>query len=184
MSKPIAAPPHVGPDSFWNETLTDGTQVLIRPMCKLDATAERAFIEGLSVKARRNRFLGQLAHPTDAFIERLTDIDYVNDMALAAVVRGAGTEQIVGVSRYSADGEGGRCECAVVVADAWQNKGLGTALMRHLIEVASEHGVRWMESVDFQDNLEMRELAHHLGFQARQDPDDTHQVIYSLHLET
>lgn len=185
MSKPIAAPIHVGPDSpSWTETLADGTRVLIRPVCKLDAEAERAFIEGLSPKALHNRFLGLVAHPSDDFVERLTDIDYTNDVALAAVLRDGGLEKFIGVSRYAVDRARNQCECAVVVADAWQNRGVGTALMRHLIGIARQRGLSLMESIDLGDNVEMRQLASDLGFQRRSDPEDAHQVIYSLRLDT
>jgi len=70
----------------------------------------------------------------------------------------------------------------VVVADAWQGKGLGTALMKCLIAVASERGLLSMQSFDLAENWEMRELAAALGFYSRPDPDDPHQVIYTLPL--
>lgn len=175
---------YVGPDyPRWLETLTDGTRVLVRTICSLDAELERRFIEGLSNKSRHNRFLGVVAHPSDDFIEKLTDIDYVNDVALVAVTRGEGPEQIVGVSRYAADRARDRCESAVVVADAWQGKGLGTVLMKRLIEIARQRGLRVMESTDLADNVEMRELARYLGFTAKNDADDPHLVTYTLALQ-
>lgn len=184
MSKPIAAPIHVGPDSpCWTETLADGTRMTIRPVCKLDAETERAFIERLSPKALHNRFLGLVAHPSDDFIEQLTDIDYTNDVALAAVIRDGNLEKFIGVSRYAVDRERNRCECAVVVADDWQNRGVGTELMRRLIEIARQRGLGLMESIDLGDNMEMRQLARDLGFQCRSDPEDARQVIYSLRLD-
>lgn len=174
---------YVGPDyPRWNQTLSDGTWVLIRPINHRDAKAEREFIQGLSAESKRMRFLGQMSCPSDEFIDRLTDIDYVNDVALAAVTQEAGKEKIVGVSRYAADGTRERCECAVVVADEWQHKGVGTALMQKLIKIAQERGLRLMESTDLAENVEMRELATDLGFHCRQDPNDAHQVIYSLPL--
>ena len=174
---------YVGPDyPRWNQTLSDGTWVLIRPINHQDARAEREFIQGLSAESKRMRFLGQVSCPSDEFIDRLTDIDYVNDVALAAVTQEGGKEKIVGVSRYAADGTRERCECAVVVADDWQNKGVGTALIQKLIKIAQERGLRLMESTDLAENIEMRELAIDLGFRCRQDPDDAHQVIYSLPL--
>lgn len=183
MSKPIAAQVHIGPDyPCWTEPLANGARVQIRPICELDAAAERAFIEGLSTKSMHNRFLGLVAHPTDEFVEQLTDIDYLNDVALVAVTEDTGSERIVGVSRYATDSAQERCECAVVVADDWQNKGLGTALMKHLIDIARLRGLRVMESVDLAENVEMRELARYLGFESRPDPDDPHQVIYTLSL--
>jgi GNAT superfamily N-acetyltransferase len=175
---------YVGPDyPRWTQTLSDGSEVVIRPIRRQDAAAERAFIEGLSPESMHSRFLGQIAHPSDAFIEQLTDIDYVNDVALVAVVAEDGTDRIVGVSRYAKDPAGGRCESAVVVADAWQHRGLGTALMKHLILIAQERGLRTMESIDLAVNAEMRDLAQDLGFQVREDPDDAKQVIYTLDLD-
>ena len=171
---------YVGPDyPRWKHTLSDGSEVLIRPIRRQDAAAERAFIEGLSSQSMHYRFLGQIAHADDTFIEQLTDIDYVNDVALVAVVEEGGVEKIVGVSRYAKDASGGRCESAV----AWQHRGLGTALMKHLILIAQERGLQTMESIDLAENAGMRDLARELGFRIRQDPDDAEQVIYTLDLE-
>ncbi len=174
---------YVGPDyPTWREALSDGSEVLIRPMRRQDADAERAFIQGLSAGSRRMRFLGQMSSPGDELIDALTDIDYVNDVALAAVIEKDGKERIIGVSRYAVDATRRRCECAVVVADDWQNKGLGTALMRKLIKLAQERGLEMMESIDLAENAEMHDLAEYLGFGRRQDPGDVRQVIYSLQL--
>lgn len=175
---------HVTPDyPRWTETLSDGTSLLIRPVNFRDAKAEREFIECLSAESKRFRFLGQISSPSADFIDQLTDIDYVNDVAFAAVVENEGKEKIVGVSRYAVDNTRERCECAVVVADAWQHKGLGSSLMRHLIAVAKDAGLRLMESTDLAANNQMRELAHDLGFNSRPDPEDSRQVIYSLQLD-
>lgn len=183
MSLPSSTSGYVGPDyPRWQQTLSDGSQVLIRPLGRQDAAADLAFIKALSPQARRNRFLGQLAHPDDTLIERLTDIDYVNDVALAAVVPDGNGDRIVGVSRYAADPTRERCECAVVVADGWQRKGLGTALMKKLILIAQDRGIRLMESFDLAENREIHDLAKALGFHVRSDPDDARQVIYALPL--
>jgi GNAT superfamily N-acetyltransferase len=175
---------YVGPDyPRWTETLRDGGKVVIRPIRRQDAAAERAFIAGLSPQSMHNRFLGQIAHPGDDFIEQLTDIDYVNDVALVAVVDDEAGEEIVGVSRYAKDPAGTRCESAVAVADAWQHRGLGTALMKHLILIAQERGLKTMESIDLAGNLDMRDLARALGFHTRPDPDDAQQLIHTLDLD-
>lgn len=174
---------YVGPDyPRCTLTLRNGATVLVRPIRRSDMIAERRFIEGLSPATRRLRFLGQVNSPDARFLEALTDIDYANDVALAAFDPAAAQSTIVGVSRYAVDNTRERCECAVVVADAWQHQGLGTALMRLLIRIAQERGIRLMESIDLAGNAEMRELAHALGFHPRTDPQDPHQVIYALPL--
>lgn len=175
---------YAGPDHpRWRQTLSDGSQVVIRPIDRRDADAERAFIQALSADSRRMCFLGQISCPSDELIDSFTDIDYVNDVALAAVATEDGRERIVGVSRYAVDTTGQRCECAIVVADEWQHRGLGTALMERLIEIARGRGLRRMESVDLAENAEMRDLARFLGFDRRADPNDPRQVVYTMSLE-
>jgi len=172
----------IGPDTpRWSETLRDGSQVSIRPIRASDGAAERTFIEGLSDQSRRFRFLGQTRHPSDELIRRLTDIDYGRDVAFGAFDGGA-EDRLVGVSRYSAASDGAQCECAVTVDDEWQNKGLGTVLMKHLIQVARQRDIHRMHSFDSAENHRMQELAAHLGFVTRTDPDDTSQVIHELTL--
>jgi GNAT superfamily N-acetyltransferase len=166
----------------WTEELRDHSHVLIRPVQAQDAAEERTFIEALSPQSRRYRFLGEVRHPSSVMIERLTDIDYVHDLAFAAVVHDDSRDKFVGVARYSTSADGTDCECAVTVLDDWQGKGLGSVLMKHLIDVARSRGVKRMWSIDSAENLAMADLAHHLGFQRIHDPDDAAQVIHSLSL--
>lgn len=173
----------MGPDyPRWNETLRDGSHVLIRPICKQDAAAERAFIEALSLQSRRYRFLGQVSHSSDESIERFTDIDYEHELAFVAIVHDDSRDKFVAVSRYSTNTDETSCECAVTVLDDWQGKGLGTIMLTHLIEVARSRGIKYMWSMDSTENVAMSDLAHYMGFQQKQDPEDSSQVIYSLWL--
>jgi len=86
------------------------------------------------------------------------------------------------VSRYSASSDDQHCECAVTVADDWQHRGLGVALMQHLIDLARQNGFRQMSSMDASANEPMRELARYLGFRCTRDPEDSTQVIHVLDL--
>lgn len=183
MSQQPAYDKYLGVDyPHWDARLIDGSTVLIRPIGPQDAKAELAFIEALSPQSRRNRFLGQVAHPSAELIHQLTDVDYVNDVALAAIAAQGDGYKIVGVSRYAVDETRKGCECAVVVADAWQGKGLGTALMQCLKQLATDRGLLSMKSVDLAENWEMRNLASALGFQSDPDPEDPCQVIHTLTL--
>jgi len=166
----------------WTEVLADGSHVLIRPIRKEDAELERQFIERLSPQSRRMRFLGQMSTPSEKLLRRLVDIDYVHDMAFVALVHRDNEVREVGVSRYSVGPDRSSCECAVTVDDQWHGLGLGTLLMRHLIDVARERGIQRMVSFDAADNLPMRDLARYLGFTRTVDPDDPRQVVHSLSL--
>lgn len=163
-------------------TLLDGNEVTIRALRKEDAELERDFIRNLSPESRWMRFLGQIVEPSDSLIRKLTELDYQHDMAFIALSREGGILHEVGVSRYSLAPNGQSCECAVTVADVWQGKGLGTILMRDLIDIARKRGIRSMFSIDANENDRMRELARDLGFKREQDPDDPTRVIHRLTL--
>ncbi len=176
-------PWQMGPDyPRWSEALRDGSHVLIRPVCKQDATAERVFIEALSPQSRRYRFLGQVSHSSDDLIKRFTDIDYEHELASAALAHEDSRDRIVTLSRYSTNADETSCECAVTVLDDWQDKGLGTLMLTRLIEVARSRGIKHMWSMDSAGNVAMADLAHHMGFQRNQDPEDSSQMVYSLWL--
>lgn len=166
----------------WIETLRDGAEVLIRPIAKTDAAMERAFIERLSPETRRFRFLGQLRTVSSEQLARFCDIDYDRDFAFVAMVTEAGETREVGVSRYCVGKDRSECECAIVVADDWQHRGLGTALMKHLIAHARDAGIGTMFSIDLADNPRMQELAQHFGFTRRTDDSDPTLVIHTLKL--
>ncbi len=163
----------------WEETLRDGSRVLIRRLRGTDAELERRFIRGLSPESRRLRFLAQFSEPSEELIRNLTQLP-AGDVAFIALVHRDGEKKVVGASRYSVLADGSGSECAVVVDDQWRDKGLGTILMRHLIETARQHGLRSMVSTDAAGNWCMHELADDLGFTCQPDPGDSRQVLYRL----
>ena len=71
----------------------------------------------------------------------------------------------------------------MTVAEEWQHQGLGVLLMKHLIDMAREKGIRRMYSLDSAENVQMNDLARFLGFTARVDPDGAAQVIHELELQ-
>lgn len=167
----------------WTETLRDKSRVVIRPITPQDLEAERRFIESLSPEARRFRFLGEVRHPSEAMLVRLTTPDYSRDVAFAAVEANAPAERLVGVARYSVGADAVSCECAVAVLDDWHHRGLGTILMKHLIEVARARGITCMYSIDLAENTGMSDLARSLGFERSIDPEDATQVRHTLWLQ-
>ncbi len=169
-------------DAPWTETLRDGTSVLIRPIREEDEQLERRFIEELSPQSRRYRFLGSIKSPDARLLTQLTHVDNVNQVAFVALIAEGVGDREIGVSRYSAQGDSGTCECAVAVSDEWHNLGLATLLMQPLIEAARRHGFSSMYSIDAADNRPMRDLVMHLGFKRSQDPDDATQVLHTLDL--
>ena len=162
--------------------LRDGTRVFVRPIHAEDIELERRFIEALSPSSRRFRFLETMHSPSPALLKQMTVINPSTDAAYVALL-GTGAQTVeIGVARFSARADGLDCEFAVTVSDEWQHKGLGTLLMRRLIDVAKARGIKKMHSSDAADNGLMRKFAEHLNFHHVRDPDDATLVLYSVDL--
>src|SRR5690606_19753251 len=103
----------------WTETLRDGRHIVVRPIERQDARAERDFLESLPTTFRRDRFSGQISSPSETLVEALPEFDYASNMALVAVAREDGRDRIVGVCCYAVCPGSDDCEAAVAVVDTW-----------------------------------------------------------------
>lgn len=159
-----------------------GAAVTLRPLRPEDVDIETAFVEGLSAESRASRLLGGAIKVTLEYIQRLTQVDYARDMALAASVMLEGHETLIGVARYARDRDGGSCEFALVVADAWQRRGIGARLLQKLVAVARARGVTSLYGDTRATNRPMLELARKLGFKPGRHPDESHLTRVTLAL--
>jgi RimJ/RimL family protein N-acetyltransferase len=162
-------------------TLRDGRAVTIRPIRRDDSALTAEFIDGLSADSKHALFLGGVAHVSESDLRRLCEPAHARDMAYIATATDAdGRVREVGLCRYAGVDPANGAEISVAVADAWQHRGLGKRLLRVLIEHARSNGVHRLYSTDSAGNAAMRRLAHDMGFSEARDPNDVHQVIYSL----
>lgn len=153
-------------------TLKNGAAVTIRPIRPEDAKIEQAFVRNLSDETRYFRFMDSLRELSPRMLSHFTSVDYHRHLALIAVAEGVGPETQVGVARYIAIDDRRRCEFAIVVADGWQRKGLGTRLMQALMGAARAAGMREMYGEVLASNQKMLRLMGALGFTARLDEND------------
>lgn len=167
----------------WQQHLRDDTDVTIRALHAQDVELERRFIEALSPQSRRFRFLETMSSPSEALLKQLTTLNPETDVAYLAIIGKGAEEREVGIARFSAAAGAADCEFAVTVSDEWQRKGLGAALMGHLLDAARARGIREMHSADSFDNDSMRQFASHLKFQKSIDPDDSRLALYSVKID-
>jgi acetyltransferase len=104
---------------------------------------------------------------------RFTQLDYSRELALIAVLESHDKETELGVARYVMNPDGDSCEFALVVADRWQNRGIGSHLMRALIDAARRHGIERMEGEILANNQNMLKLTRNLGFRLHTSTEDT-----------
>lgn len=140
--------------------LRGGRRVPVRPVRPEDAELEKHFFAGLSERSRYQRFMHYLHELPPKLLARFTQLDYDRELALVALWKG----EFVAVGRYLPNADGVTAEFALVVADDWQGKGLGHALLERLVEAARVAGYRALNGHILQANRDMLELAAHLGF--------------------
>ncbi|TMH54249.1 MAG: GNAT family N-acetyltransferase, partial [Betaproteobacteria bacterium] len=153
-------------------TVKRGRRLRVRAIRPEDAEAERAFVVGLSDESRYTRFMHHLQELTPQMLARFTQVDYDRELALIALAGKTAVEKIVAVARYVANPDGEGAEFAVVVADAWQGRGLAQSLMRMLIDCARRRGFRRLDGVILANNSAMLALMARLGFKTTPDPND------------
>ena len=159
-----------------------GAPVTLRPLRPEDLDIETAFVEGLSAETRASRLLGGTISVTREYLERLTRVNYERDMALAATLMLEGRETLIGVARYALEADGESGEFALVIADAWQGRGIGKRMLKKLVAVAEHRGLRRIYGDTLSTNRPMLELAKSLGFELARHPEDSSVTRVTLEL--
>jgi acetyltransferase len=154
----------------------------IRALRPDDLDRELDFIEGLSQETLHLRLQYATRGVSREDAARLLHLDYRDTLAVAALVQDETGERIVGVSRYARLPGTDEAECAIVVADDWQGRGLGTELMRSLGTAARSHGIRALVGTSLGENRRILEWARRFGFTAKTEPDSGGLVQVTLDL--
>jgi acetyltransferase len=156
--------------------LRDGRALQVRPIRPEDAGREKRFFDRLSARSRYQRFMQYLAQLSERMLARFTQLDYDRELALVALWQ----DEFVAVGRYAPNRDGRTAEFALVVADDWQGKGLGHALLERLCAAARAAGYRALYGHILGANREMLELAAHVGFTEHARDGDAVTVARTL----
>jgi RimJ/RimL family protein N-acetyltransferase len=138
--------------------LTDGTEVLIRPIRPEDKRALAAGHSRLSPETVHGRFLGPKPRLSSAELRYLTEVDGDDHVAFVALLADR-PEWLIAVGRFvrlADDPEA--AEFAIVVGDPWQNKGLGKRLASLLATEALAHGVRRFTALTLAENVAVQRI--------------------------
>lgn len=145
------------------ERLRDGRTIEIRALHRDDREELLAAVGRLSGLSLQRRFFSAKRGFSDAETAFFTDIDFDKHVALVALIAENGQPTIVGGGRYVL-GKDSEAELAFLVVDAYQGQGIGRLLMKHLIAIAQERGLRALTAVVLRENAAMLRLFSDFGF--------------------
>jgi RimJ/RimL family protein N-acetyltransferase len=142
--------------------LRDAAEILIRPIEPGDASALESGLEHLSAMSRYHRFRAPVEHYSASELEWLTHVDHDRHEALVAI--DPRTHTIIGVARYVCEPEDrSRALVTYVVADAWQGRRVGTALIERLAARARAAGIECLTARMLPGDHRARHLLAHVA---------------------
>src|SRR3989339_1143999 len=164
----------ISPYPFWQEKtfrLKDGTDIFVRPGRPSDAQQMIDLFDDLSPETIYLRFFSPIKRISRSMLIKLTQIDYDREIALIAFTGSEQERKLLGVARIIFVPDGRQAEFAIVLADAWQGKGIGNRLLHHALACAASYGIEEVWGPVISTNTGMLRLGEKLGFRIERDMD-------------
>ncbi len=143
--------------------------VLLRPIRPEDEPLYRAFFHKVARQDARLRFFQPARNLSHEFVARMTQVDYAREIAFVAM---SDVNEMLGISRFASDPDYEHAEFGVLVRSDIKGRGLGRALMQHLIAYARAEGLKELSGYVLVENTGMLALAAELGFTSQWDEGD------------
>ncbi len=154
--------------------LRDNTIAILRPIRPEDEPLMIEFHKTLSEQSVRFRYFSLLKLETRIAHERLTRIcfnDYDREIALVIDYKNPQTarHEILGVGRLIKLHGLDEAEWAIMISDQWQGHGLGTKLLRLLVEIGRKEKLSRIFAHILPDNSVMQHVSKKVGFKLHFD---------------
>jgi acetyltransferase len=149
-------------------TMKNGTETVIRPIRPEDEPLMAAFHQTISERSVMLRYFYPLALNQRIEHERLSRIsfiDYDREMALVAEIMGRrGEREIIAAGRLIKFYRGQEAEFTILVSDAYQGYGLGSEMLRRLVDIGKQEGLKRVYGNIVGDNTNMLRVTERQGF--------------------
>ena len=164
--------------------LNDGTPVLVRPIRPEDEPLLSEFHHTLSPESVYYRYFHTIALDERIAHDRLARLCFVDfDRGAALVVEhtaSSGARSIIGIGRLSKIHGTREAEFAILISDQWQGRGIGSELLKRLVKVGREEGLKRISADILPENSAMQAVARHIGFKVKRDADGECRAVIDL----
>jgi len=166
--------------------MKDGQPMRIRPIRPEDEPKLVEFHEHLSERSVYLRYASLMKYSQRVAHERLSRlcfIDYDTEMALVAMELDPETDEegaLIGAGRLTQLRGTGDGEFAMLVRDDHQGQGLGTELLRRLIQIGEDEGLKRIVADILKENRAMQNVCTSLGFEIIHSPDYADEMVKAV----
>jgi acetyltransferase len=158
------------PEEFVNiSRMRDGTPITLRPIKPEDEPLWLDLLSSCSRESIYSRFRYFFFWQSHEVASRYCYIDYDRELAIVAETGEGAERRLVGVGRLVAEPGRTSAEYAVLVQDAWQDKGLGGLLTDYCLGIAKAWGIRTVTAITTTDNPRMVAVFEKRGFRIVND---------------
>ena len=147
-----------------HKTTETGLNIFFRPVKISDEPLLQDFLYSLSDNTLYRRFISSRKDMPHERVQRFVIIDYTKEISILAIVQKDNREEIVGLGQYSLNEGTHVAEVAFVVADPYQNQGIGTELLNYLTFLAKKQGLLGFTAEVLYGNTAMLHLFESMGF--------------------
>ena len=140
----------------------DGRRIEIRALRPTDRDDLLAAVDRTGAESLYRRFFAARRSFSEREVAGFLNVDFADHVALVAVIEEGGRTEIAGGGRYALI-EPGIAEVAFMVVDRHQGNGIGAMLMRHLVAIAREGGLRELVAEVLAGNAAMLKVLRKSG---------------------
>ncbi len=144
--------------------LKDKSRAFLRPLRLTDESLVRDLFYKLSSESIGHRFFQMLKSMPHDRLQDLLRVDYEDDMALVVLTNSNDDADMVAIAHYRKNPKTNFAEAAFLVRDDWQRKGIGTALMKTLVESGRKNGLAGFTAEVLMQNHGMLRIFHKCGY--------------------
>jgi GNAT superfamily N-acetyltransferase len=160
------------------ECLRDGRVFEIRALKPNDEAGMLAAVDRIGAQSLYRRFMGSKRGFSDKERAFFLNVDFVNHVALVAVIKEGDGASIVAGGRYIVDTPGA-AEVAFAVVDDYQGQGIGAILLRHLATLGRKAGLKEFTAEVLSNNTPMLKVFERSGLKvsSQRSGDGLHIVL-------
>jgi len=157
-----------------------GTEVVLRPIRPEDEPAKYEMLLSSSPESLRTRFFYTVKDIPHKFLIHFVNVDYDRHMSLIAEIREDEKKRMIGAASLVMNSDMTSGELAVFVHDSYQGKGLGTRLLKALIDIAREKSLPEVRAEVLSENTTMLGIFRRFGFTIHHLPGGASECLLKL----